>query len=99
MLDGTYEIVAKTPMGDKSGTLTLQSSGEALSAHISVPGLGKYDADGTANDDRFAFSGQMKIFLMGKVSYDITGSVDGDALKATCKTSKGSLNITGTRVS
>ena len=99
MLDGRYTINANTPMGAKTGTLSLASSDTALAARIKVPGLGTYEASGRALGDEFQFAGSIKVFLLGKIDYEVTGRVEGDALRATCKTSKGRINVTGTRVS
>lgn len=97
MVDGTYEVKVDTPLGAKTGMVTLVSRGTVLDGNVEARGLGKLSATGTVNGDAFEVEGSARVFPLGKVSYRINGRVEGDVLTATCSTNKGSLDIRGTR--
>lgn len=97
MLDGIYGIQMRTLLGWKKGTLTLRTQGGLLSGVLEILGNRNPIADGIALDNRCRFRGEIRTAL-GSVAYEAEGEVDGDTLTALSRTSKGDLQITGTRL-
>lgn len=98
MLDGTYAIEADSPLGRKSGTVTIVSNGDKVDFDLDVPIIGKQHAVGTASSDSFEVKGVVRVMLLGKVECEVSGSVQGDDLQATVHTKKGNLPIVGVRI-
>ena len=98
MIDGTYDLLINTPIGDKRGTATLKTEGDALHVDVKVKGFPRQRGTGTVNGAAFAAEGGVKIPLKGKIDYQISGTVIDDLLDAECKTSKGKLHIAGLRI-
>lgn len=96
MVDGTYNVMLKTPMGVKKGQLILASDGEALTGKLIALGEENCFTNGSTSGDSFTFSGELKT-AMGKVAYECAGSVDDNAISGSVKTKKGTLALTGKR--
>ena len=100
MLDGIYEVTAKTPIGTKRGVLTLAgTAGAAPTADLAARGLTVCidQVHVTEAGDVFELTGTIK-HLLGRIAFTCTGSVEGDLLHATALTEAGSLIIDGTRL-
>lgn len=97
MIDGTYKVSAETPIGKKSGTVTLKTGGTAVHAVLKAGLLGKYESDGQAQGNTFTFSGTAKVPLAGTANYVLEGAVEGNVLTAVVKAGRHSIRITGTR--
>ena len=97
-LDGDYAIKLDTPLGSKDGTVSIQSEGSTVEADVDAPLVGKKHVVGTADGDTFTAEGTMKVKLVGKVDYTIDGEVDGDSLNMHIQTSKGDIDLEGTRI-
>jgi len=99
MIDGTYNVEAKTPLGKKDGTLVLVTEGDTCKAELSVAGKTAH-MQGRMDGENVTFEGELKLpFPLGKVKYTLVGTVEGDILHGTCKTKKFSFDVNGTRVS
>ena len=97
MIDGTYDVTAKTPLGKKAGTLVLVTNGDVCEADLTVAGKTKH-LEGTMSGQEVTFEGTVKLpFPIGKVNYTLVGTVEGDELVGTCKTKKFSFDIQGMR--
>lgn len=96
MIDGTYAINIKTPMGLKKGELTLAGKDGVLTGKMVALGKENDINPGTYDGDHFAFSGELKT-AVGKLAYDLSGTVNGDELSGVAKTKKGDLTLKGTR--
>lgn len=94
MLDGTYRVVLKTPMGAKEGELRFQSEAGTLIGSFYVMDRENPFFSGSADGENFTFSGDMET-AVGKLTYYCVGRVDGDALFGTAKTRKGDFPLTG----
>lgn len=96
MVDGTYNVTLKIPFGALKGVVTLVTAeGGACSASLTLQGQTQ-QATGTASGNSFSFAGEADTPL-GTMSYQITGTADGQTLAATAKTKVGDLKVTGTR--
>lgn len=96
MIDGTYAISIKTPMGLKKGELTLAGNDGILTGKMSALGKENEITPGTYSGDDFAFSGELKT-AVGKLAYNLSGTVNGNELSGVAKTKKGDLILKGTR--
>lgn len=96
MIDGTYQVMMKTPMGVKKGELTLKSENNALTGSIYVMDRETPLLSGTTDGANFSFSGDLET-AAGKLAYNCAGRVDGDVLSGMAKTRKGDFPLTGTR--
>ena len=97
MIDGTYKMQVNTPLGSKTGTVSIRTAGATAHADIDMPIIGKQQANGTVAGDTLTASGTFKMGLMGKVSYSLQGRVVGDELHIDIQSSKGNFAITGVR--
>ena len=99
MIDGTYTLAIDTPFGRKPGTAELRTVGDKVQGVIDAPMVGKQRLEGRAEgEDAFSAAGTLKIMLMGKVTYDLRGKVEGDSIRITIQSSKGDFELEGTRV-
>lgn len=96
MVDGTYGVILKTPMGVKKGDLVLKSESDVLTGAMIVMGQENPIAAGTVTGDSFTFTGELKT-AVGKVPFECSGTVTGDEITGTAKTKKGNLAMTGKR--
>ncbi len=96
-VDGTWDLVLKTPMGDRPVTVTLNSDGADLSGSFKSPqGEQTFDG-GTTSGDEATWS-TMFAGAMGEMKLDFVGKVDGDAIDGTVQFgSFGSGTFEGTR--
>ncbi len=98
MIDGTYEVEAKTPLGKRRGDLVMVTEGDVCKATLSIAGK-QANLVGSIADDEVSFEGSVKLpFPIGKVAYVLTGTVTGDVLSGVCRTKKFSFDVNGTRV-
>ena len=86
MLEGTYVVLAQTPVGSKRGEVTFSHGvNGALRAVLNVRGLNIALSGARAECDFFELSGTISHVLMGKAPFTCTGSVEGDRLTATAR--------------
>lgn len=97
-IDGTYNIVADTPMGKIESTLILKTDGSSLSGSVHSVKTGTVEFDGgMADGNRFEFDVVMKSLLL-KLKIHNTGTVDGDNISGELRTSMGNSTYSGVRV-
>jgi len=78
-VDGTYNISLNTPMGARPATLSLATSGTALSGTFSSDRGEQQLQNGAVNGNEITFS-MMFASPMGEMKLDFSGTVDGDAI-------------------
>jgi len=95
-VDGSWNTVTKSPMGDQQAVLTVQSAGDSFTGTFSG-GLGTTDIkDGKVNGDTLSFS--LDITVPMPMTLTVEATVDGDNLNGTVTAGAfGSFPITGTR--
>jgi hypothetical protein len=100
MIDGTYNVTVKSPIGVNRGSLKLESTadGEKVKASLSLIGMGNLHSMGKVNGNEFTMQGNMRMFTFGHLAYNIKGEVEGRKLYAIAETSHGTLSIQGTRI-
>lgn len=97
MVDGSYQVKLRTPLGVKKGELVLQSQDHVLTGRMTVMGKENGIGPGTTDGDSFQFEGKIKT-AVGELAYVCSGIVNGDALTGTAKTKKGDMALSGTRM-
>lgn len=98
MLEGTYVVSARTPVGSKRGEVTFSHGvNGALRAVLNVRGLNIALSSARAEGDFFELSGTISHVLMGKAPFTCTGWVEGDRLTATARSGSVSISLSGMR--
>ena len=95
MINGTYEVKMKTPMGLKKGELVLNQYGNVLTGTMVILGKETPIENGETDGEHIRFSGELKT-PVGKVAFDCVGTIKDGALNAEAKTKKGNFILTGT---
>ena len=95
-VDGNWNIVMSTPMGDRNATLTLKNSGGALTGTQAAEGNSIDIFDGQANGDDVSW--KVSITSPMPLTLDFTGKVSGDLISGEMGIGPmGSFPFTGTR--
>lgn len=95
-VDGRWNLVLQTPMGDQNSTLEVLSNGEALTGNLVSP-MGSaaiYSGSVKGND----LTWKVDITSPMNMTLDFSATVDGNALVGKAKAGMfGSMTFTGTR--
>ena len=95
-VDGTWNVVVKSPMGDQPSTLTLAADGATLTGTASAQGNTNPIASGKADGNNISWSNS--ITTPFPMTLEFSGKVDGDSLSGSVKAgSFGSFPFAGTR--
>jgi hypothetical protein len=95
-VDGNWNIVMSTPMGERKATLTLTNAGGTLTGSQAADGDSTEIFDGTANGDDVAW--KVSITNPMPLTLAFTGKVSGDAISGEMGIGPmGSFPFTGTR--
>ena len=95
-VDGTWNVVVKSPMGDQPSTLTLAADGATLTGTASAQGNTNPIANGKVDGDTVSWSNS--ITTPFPMTLEFCGKVDGDSLSGSVKAgSFGSFPFAGTR--
>ncbi len=95
-VDGTWNVVVKSPMGDQPSTLTLKADGGTLTGTASAQGNTNPIANGKVDGDTVSWSNS--ITTPFPMTLEFTGKVEGDTLNGTVKAgSFGSFPFAGKR--
>jgi len=79
-VDGTYDVVVKSPLGDQKSTLTVKSDGAAFTGTNSGA-MGSNDVTGTVDGNTLMWKQQMTVPM--PMTLDMTATVDGDTITGT----------------
>jgi hypothetical protein len=77
-VDGNWNLTMSTPMGERNATLSVKSSGGALTGTQSAEGNTGEIFDGTVNGDDIAW--KIAITNPMPLTLEFTGTVEGDSL-------------------
>jgi len=94
--DGNWDLVLKTPIGDRKCTLTLKSDGNVLTG-IQAADVGSADIrDGKVSGDELSW--KVSVTTPLPLTLTFKARVTGDAIAGTADTGwMGSYDFTGTR--
>ena len=95
-VDGSWNTVAKTPMGDQQATLTVVSSGDSFTGSFSGAMGNTEVRNGKVEGDRLTFEIDITVPMPMTLTGDVT--VDGDAMNGTVTAGAfGAFPLSGTR--
>lgn len=95
-VDGTWNIVMKTPMGDRDASVTLKEDGGSLSGQMSSDGNTIDIENGKVENGRASWDANVTVPMPITLSFDV--AADGDTMDGTVKLGMfGSSSVTGTR--
>ncbi len=95
-VDGTYDVVVKSPLGDQKSTLTVKSDGATFTG-TNAGAMGSNDISGDVNGNTLSWKQQMTVPM--PMTLDMSVTVDGDAVSGTVGAGAfGSFPLAGTRV-
>jgi len=80
-VDGKWNIVMKTPMGDREAELTLKQDGDALSGEMSAEGQNTAITNGAVDGDRLKWDVDVTTPMPLTLSFDVAiadGNIDGN---------------------
>lgn len=97
-IDGTWDTLTKTPMGDQKALMTIHSSGDTFTG-TSEGSLGEIQIeDGKIDGNTITWT--MEISVPMKMTVEGKATIDGDTLQGEITAGMfGSSEITATRVS
>jgi hypothetical protein len=95
MVTGKWNILLKTPMGDKSGVLELVTQGNTLTGSLSSADHHAAISDGKINGNKLSWSA--KITKPMRLSFKFTATVEQDRISGDARHLLGSATFTGTR--
>ncbi|WP_374944963.1 hypothetical protein [Sphingomonas sp.] len=95
-VDGTYECVVKSPLGDQKTTLTVKSDGDTFTG-TNAGAMGSMDVSGPVSGNTLTWKMAMTVPM--PMTLDCEATVDGDTLTGTVGAGAfGSFPMTGKRV-
>jgi hypothetical protein len=95
-VDGNWNLTLNTPMGERTATLSLKSSGNTLTGTQAAEGDSAEIFDGTVNGDEVAW--KVSITNPMPLTLEFTGKVAGDAISGDMGIGfMGSFPFTGAR--
>ena len=95
-VDGTWDTIVKSPLGDQKSTLTVKSDGSTFTG-TNAGAMGSVDIDDGKVDGN-TISWTMKMTVPMPMTLDCTATIDGDTLTGSVGAGAfGSFPMTGTR--
>lgn len=95
-VDGTWDCVVKSPLGDQKMTLTVKTAGDKWAGTASGA-MGSSDLGGDADGETISWKQQMTTPM--PMTLDCKATADGDAMTGTVGAGAfGSFPLNGTRV-
>ncbi len=95
MVQGRWNILLKTPMGDKSGVLELNAAGTQLTGSLSDGEHFAAITDGKIAGNKLSWSAHITKPM--KMNFKFTATVDADSISGDAKHMLGRATFTGTR--
>ncbi|TXC73554.1 hypothetical protein FSZ31_02055 [Sphingorhabdus soli] len=95
-LDGSYDCLTKTPMGDQKSVFTVKTDGDSFTGS-NVGAMGSLDVvDGKVDGNTLTW--KMNMVVPMPMTLDCTATIDGDTLTGTINAGAfGQMPMTGTR--
>ncbi|MDO9369267.1 MAG: hypothetical protein Q7T68_11925 [Sphingopyxis sp.] len=97
-VDGSYDCVTKSPMGDQKSVFTVNSDGSSFTGQ-NAGAMGALDVEnGKVDGNKLTWTMNMKVPM--PMTLEAEATIDGDTLTGTIKAGAfGSMAMTGTRQS
>lgn len=95
-VDGSYDVTIKSPMGDQSAVLTVNSDGDSFDGQM-AGGLGTMEISG-GQVDGDTLNWTMDMTVPMPMALEATATVDGDAITGSVKAGAfGEMALSGMR--
>lgn len=97
-LNGTWNIIIQTYMGDQRSTLELQADGKTLNGKVIDAGTGNSAPlfDGEVDGEKFSYKVTLKLPI-GELTFEMIGELVGEKLQGKSVNPMGEFDFTGTR--
>lgn len=97
MIDGTYNVKLKTPLGAMKAVVELKNNGDNTCSGkiVCMKSVAPFET-GEVDGDNFKFSAIMPTPL-GKIGFDMAGHIDGDTFYAETDSKLGHIIVSGDR--
>lgn len=82
MIDGTYAVVVKSPLGDQESTVTIKTDGDTFTGS-NVGAMASMDIEGRVSGNTLTWQQKMKVPM--PMTLDMTATIDGDEVTGTVK--------------
>jgi len=82
-VDGKWNIIIKTPMGDQTGVLTLKQEGDALTGEMTSPSGAAPIENGKVEGDKLMW--HAKVTSPMPITLEFEGAIDGDKISGDVK--------------
>ncbi|MEM9014596.1 MAG: hypothetical protein AAGB02_05760 [Pseudomonadota bacterium] len=82
-IDGKYDLVMKTPMGEQKGVIDIKQEGDAVTGQMSAQGNSTAIEDGKVDGDKVTWNA--KITTPMPMTLEFEGNVEGDAINGNVK--------------
>jgi hypothetical protein len=92
---GKWNVVIKTPMGDRSGVLDLQVAGSKLNGSLSDGERHVAITDGKIEGNRLSWSAKVEKPM--RLTFKFSAVVDADRISGSARNLLGSATFTGVR--
>ena len=95
-VDGSYDCITKSPMGDQKSVFTVQSDGDSFTGK-NEGAMGSLDVEnGKVDGNKLTWTMAMKVPM--PMTLECEATVDGDTISGTIKAGAfGSMALNGTR--
>ena len=95
-IDGTWNIVMKTPIGEQKSTITLKTAGGALTGTMAGNGAETPLKDGTVDGNKASWKADITQPMA--MTLEFSATVDGDSISGSTKLGMfGNAPFTGSR--
>ncbi len=95
-IDGTWNIVMKTPIGEQKSTITLKSAGAALTGKMLGNGSETAIRDGSVDGNKASWKADITTPMA--MTLEFSATVEGDAISGSTKLGMfGNAPFTGSR--
>jgi hypothetical protein len=94
-IDGTYKIIAKSPVGDQAGELLFRTENNVLTGYMTALGSKAEIENGKVDGDNFEFTVKFKTPMGTKTT--VTGSVEKNDITGQMKAMMTKIKFSGTR--
>lgn len=95
-IEGVYNVKLKTPLGFMKAVVELHEENNTCSGQIVCLDSKAPFENGEVNGNQFKFNAVMPTPI-GKIKFDMEGSIDGDVFQATTNSTLGHIVVTGER--
>jgi len=96
-MDGNYEAVINTPMGNMNAKIELRTNGNTLNGVVDVMGMKNNITGGKVNGNKCYFSGKIQNGVLN-LQYEIAGELVGNVLNICARTNMGEFKLQAKRV-